>query len=156
MTGSPTHRYRASCSWEGSTGLGYDRYDRSHRAAARPASADLQLSADPSFLGRPERLNPEQLLLLAASSCQLLAFLAGAARARLDVGPYDDDADAVMPEDDPPVRLTAIRLRPRITVRAPCTEERVRHLTGVAHRECFIANSFRGEMTIEPTVVILP
>jgi organic hydroperoxide reductase OsmC/OhrA len=155
MTATRTHHYRASCSWAGSTASGYDHYDRSHEGGAEPASASLALSSDPAFGGRPERLNPEQLLLLAASSCQLLSFLAVAARARLDVIAYHDDAEAVMPEDDPPLRVTDIWLRPRIEVRAPATTGRVLHLAEVAHRECFIANSFNGRMNIEPTVVIV-
>jgi organic hydroperoxide reductase OsmC/OhrA len=98
-------------------------------------------------------LNPEQLLLLAASSCQLLSFLAVAARARLDVVEYRDDAEAEMPEDDQPVRITRITLRPRITVRGEVTDARLTHLVEVAHRECYIANSVSSEIVIEPQFV---
>jgi organic hydroperoxide reductase OsmC/OhrA len=96
-------------------------------------------------------VNPEQMLLLAAASCQLLSFLAVAARARVDVVEYDDDAEAEMNMDDQPARITRITLRPRVVV-AGATRERVEHLVEVAHRECFIANSLRSEMTIEPTI----
>lgn len=146
------HRYRAQVAWEGSTGGGYDAYDRSHRAEAAPADARLTLASDPAFLGDPALLNPEQLLVLAASSCQLLSFLAVAARARIDVRSYEDEAEALMPEDDRPVRITAITLRPEVTVVAGPTVERVTHLLEVAHRECFIANSLRTEITLEPAV----
>jgi organic hydroperoxide reductase OsmC/OhrA len=100
--------------WSGSTGVGYDHYDRGHHARALPAADGIDLSSDPAFRGDPARTNPEQLLVLAASSCQLLSFLAVAARARLDVVAYTDAAEAVMPEDDPPVRITGITLRPHI------------------------------------------
>jgi organic hydroperoxide reductase OsmC/OhrA len=146
-----THRYSVTCAWTGSTAEGYDAYDRDHAATAPPADATLALSADPAFRGDHGRLNPEQLLVLAASSCQLLSFLAVAARARLDVLEYRDDAEAVMPEDDHPVRITRIRLRPAITVRGPVTEARLRHLCDVAHRECFIANSLSSDIVVEPT-----
>ena len=140
----------------GSTGLGYDRYDRTHEATAPPARAALTLASDPAFRGDPDLLNPEQLVVLAASSCQLLSFLAVAARARLDVRSYDDEAEATMPEDDPPLRLTTITLRPRVALGPGPTEERVRHLLEVAHRECFIANSLRSEIVLEPEITILP
>lgn len=146
------HRYTARCSWRGSTGAGYDAYDRSHEASAPPAGAALTLASDPAFLGDPSLLNPEQLVVLAASSCQLLSFLAVAARARIDVLEYDDEADAVMPEDDPPMRLTRITLRPSILVAEGPSEDRVLHLCEVAHRECFIANSLRTEVIVQPTV----
>lgn len=153
---STTHSYRTSLRWSGSTGAGYDAYDRTHEVRAEPASTTLSLAADPAFLGDPARLNPEQLLLAAASSCQLLSFLAVAARARVDVVDYSDDATAVMPEDDRPVRITRIVLRPAITVIAKDgqpTDERLTHLCEVAHRECFIANSIRSEVVVEPMFV---
>jgi organic hydroperoxide reductase OsmC/OhrA len=148
-----THRYTATSSWSGSTAVGYDHYGRAHRAESPPAAADLTISSDPAFLGDPSLLNPEQLLLLAASSCQLLSFLAVAARARLDVVEYRDDAEAEMPEDDQPVRVTRITLRPRITVRGEVTDARLTHLVEVAHRECYIANSVSSEIVIEPEFV---
>jgi organic hydroperoxide reductase OsmC/OhrA len=149
------HRYTASCAWQGSTAGGYDTYERTHETKAPPASATLQLSSDPVFLGDPALLNPEQLLVLAASSCQLLSFLAVAARARIDVIEYRDDADGEMPEDDLPMRVTRITLRPRITIRGDVDDARVRHLVEVAHRECFIANSLTTEVVVEPGISII-
>jgi organic hydroperoxide reductase OsmC/OhrA len=111
----------------------------------------LGLSSDPAFRGDPTRLNPEQLVLAAASSCQLLSFLAVAARARIDVIAYEDHASALMPEADRPVRITEIALRPTVTVRGDVSDERLAHLTEVAHRECYVANSLSSTITIAPT-----
>ena len=149
------HRYEAQCSWEGSTGVGYEAYERGHSARALPAAATLALSSDPAFRGDPARLNPEQLLVIAASSCQLLSFLAIAARARLDVRRYEDRAEGVMPEDDLPPRLTRIVLRPRIHLAAGPSEERVRHLVQQAHHECYIASSLKTEVVVEPELVFV-
>lgn len=154
----PVHRYRTTVTWSGSTGVGYHDYDRGHRATAPPAGAAIDLSSDPAFLGDPARLNPEQLVVLAASSCQLLSFLAVAARARIDVVDYHDDATAEMPEGDLPIRITTITLRPRIVVRGPADRPELRaridRLVGIAHQECFIANSLRSEVHVVPTVVV--
>ena len=102
--------------------------------------------------GDPSVLNPEQLLLMAASSCQMLWFLHLAAKARIDVVAYEDEAEALMPEDEEPVRITEITLRPRIAVNGDAAEERVRKLVDQAHGYCFIANSLNSSMRIEPTV----
>ena len=147
-----THHYRVRTSWSGSTGAGYETYGRAHTATSPPSPATLELSSDPAFRGDPALLNPEQLLVLAASSCQLLSFLAVAARARIDVVDYEDEGEGFMPEDDPPARVTRIVLRPRIRVAAGPTEERVRHLVEVGHRECFIANSLTTDVVVEPTI----
>jgi organic hydroperoxide reductase OsmC/OhrA len=148
------HRYTARTTWQGSTAQGYDAYERAHEGISEPAHAQLALSSDPAFKGDPARLNPEQLVVLAASSCQLLSFLAVAARARVDVTHYEDDAEAIMPDADRPVRITRITLRPRITIRdgAP-SDERLRKLVETAHRQCYVANSLRSEIVVEPTFV---
>jgi organic hydroperoxide reductase OsmC/OhrA len=113
---------------------------------------ELALSGDAAFRGDPARLNPEQLLLAAAVSCQLLAFLAVAARARIEVLSYEDAGEADMPEAVQPMRITAIRLRPRITVAAGTSEARVHKLVALAHRECFIANSLSAEMDVQAKI----
>jgi organic hydroperoxide reductase OsmC/OhrA len=149
---SEIHRYATVTSWTGSTGVGYGAYGRTHTAAADPAEQALTLAADPAFKGDPRLLNPEQLLVLAASSCQLLSFLAVAARARIDVVAYEDRATAEMPEEPRPARVTRIVLRPRITVRGEMPRgTRLLHLVEVAHRECFIANSLTSQIEIQPS-----
>jgi organic hydroperoxide reductase OsmC/OhrA len=148
--GQREHRYAARLTWSGSTAEGYEGYDRGHEASCPPAAVPLALSSDPAFRGDASKLNPEQLLVLAASSCQLLSFLAVAARARVDVVAYEDDAEGVMPERDEPMRITRILLRPRITVAGDTPVERLRHLVETAHRHCFVANSLRSEIALEP------
>ena len=146
-----THRYETRLSWTGSTGLGWDHYGRGHSATAPPAEQEVRLTTGESK-GDPSVLNPEQLLLMAASSCQLLSFLHVAAKARIDVVAYEDDADALMPEDDEPMRITEITLRPRIVIEGDASEERIRKLVDTAHEYCFIANSLNSAMSIQPTV----
>jgi organic hydroperoxide reductase OsmC/OhrA len=148
-----THRYETRLRWTGSTGLGWDRYDREHVAVAPPAEQEVRLTTGEAK-GDPSVLNPEQLLLMAASSCQALWFLHLAAKARLDVVEYADDATALMPEDDPPVRITEITLRPRIVVAGDASEERIRKLAQTAHEHCYIANSLNGELRLDPQIVV--
>ena len=149
---TPVHSYAAHVAWSGSTAVGYDAYDRSHTASCPPARASLELNSDPAFGGDPAKLNPEQLLVAAASSCQLLSFLAVAARARIDVRDYRDDAGGTMDMSDRPARVGRIELRPRIVVAPGPTEERVRELCATAHRHCFIANSVSTEIVVSPRV----
>jgi organic hydroperoxide reductase OsmC/OhrA len=147
------HTYRAQVQWTGSTGAGYADYPRAHSAYLPPAAEGLDLSAHESFNGDPELPNPEQLLVLAASSCQLLSFLALAARRGLDVLGYRDEASGEMPENSAPRRITRITLRPTVKV-APGTDiSTVQKLLYEAHRECYIANSLKSETRLEPTVV---
>jgi organic hydroperoxide reductase OsmC/OhrA len=156
------HTYTSHVAWSGSTADGYAAYDRRHAGAMPGGGLVVPLSGDAAFGGDAAVPNPEQLLVLAAASCQLLSFLAVAARARLEVLHYVDDAVGRMPDTREPVGLTEIRLYPRITVvdrvvgrATPVTEQRVRQLCEVAHRECYIANSLRTEVVVEPTISLV-
>jgi organic hydroperoxide reductase OsmC/OhrA len=146
-----THHYETRLRWTGSTGLGWEAYDRAHTAVAPPAEQEIRLTTGEAK-GDPRILNPEQLLVMAASSCQLLWFLHLAAKARIDVVEYDDDATGLMPDDNEPVRITEITLRPRIAIAGEASEERVRKLVQTAHEHCFIANSLKSEVRLEPRV----
>jgi organic hydroperoxide reductase OsmC/OhrA len=145
------HRYRAGLRWHGSTGAGWDSYAREHAASAPPAAQEVALTTGEAQ-GDPSVLNPEQLLVMAASSCQMLWFLHLAAKARIDVVEYEDDAEGVMPADREPTRVTEIALRPRIVVASDTGEERVRKLLATAHEHCYIANSLNSSITIEPRI----
>jgi organic hydroperoxide reductase OsmC/OhrA len=146
----PVHRYRATCAWSGSTASGYETYHRAHVVTTPPVAEPWTMSSDAAFGGDPRRVNPEQLLVASAASCQLLSFLAVAARARQEVIAYRDQAEAVMPEGEKPLRVTDIYLRPHITVPPPADEAKLRRLVEVAHRECFIANSINAAIHISP------
>jgi organic hydroperoxide reductase OsmC/OhrA len=148
-----THRYETRVHWTGSTGLGWEHYDRTHVAASPGAAQEVRVTTGESK-GDPSILNPEELLLMAASSCQMLWFLHLAAKARVDVVEYEDDALALMPSEPEPVRITEIALRPRIVVAGEASEERVIKLAHLAHEHCFIANSLNSHMTLSPTIEV--
>lgn len=147
------HTYQTHLLWEGSTGSGYRAYSRDHLAVA-PPSTEVQLSADPHFRGNAGLLNPEQLLVMAASSCQLLSFLAVAARRGVDVLSYEDDAVGLMPTDNDPMRITEITLRPHVVV-ADVDADAVVELVHEAHDECYIANSLDCPVAVHPSVSVV-
>ena len=92
-----------------------------------------------------------QRRVFAAATCQLLSFLAVAARARIDVVSYEDNASGEMPDGRNPW-IERIVLRPVVQYRGDTREERVVHLLDLAHEECYIANSLRTTITLEPRV----
>ncbi|WP_396657061.1 OsmC family protein [Microbacterium sp.] len=147
------HHYATSLAWTGSTSSGYAAYGRAHDV--RFSEDVLTLSADEAFRGDPALPNPEQLLLAAVSSCQLLSFLALAALERVDVVSYRDDAAAVMPAGAEPMRITRIDLAPRVQVRGADRDEVVR-LIHRAHDTCYVANSLSAEVVVAPSIEVLP
>jgi organic hydroperoxide reductase OsmC/OhrA len=148
-----THVYVAQVRWQGSTGVGYRQYSRAHQVTASPADGVLDLSADPHFGGDMRFLNPEQLLVMAAGSCQLLSFLALAARRRVDIVGYEDNARALMSDDARPVRIERIELSPVIHVMRGTDHDSVQALVQLAHEECYVANSLTSSVVIDARVM---
>ncbi|MEU3959545.1 OsmC family protein [Streptomyces buecherae] len=148
-----THTHRTHPHWDGSTADGVRGSSRDHTAVAPPAAARVDLSADPAFRGDPDRLNPEQLVVMAASSCQMLSFLGAAARAGMTVLGYDDEASSHLDPTAEPPRLAAIRLRVTVRVAAGTGPARVREIAERAHRSCYVANSLSVPVEVATTVV---
>jgi organic hydroperoxide reductase OsmC/OhrA len=142
-------RFSARTSWSGSTGAGWEHYDRAHTAHVAEQTVTLTTAEEK---GDPRLANPELLLLAAASSCQMLWFLHLAAKARIDVVGYEDRCEADMPDD----RFTRLVLRPEITVQGDASEERVLKLCEQAHRHCNIAKSLSCTVGLEPRVALAP
>lgn len=146
------HHYAATIAWAGTTASGYAVYRREHDVDW--SGEVLTLSADAAFRGDASLPNPEQLLLAAASSCQLLSFLAVASLAGIDVVSYRDEATAVMPAGVIPMRITRIDLAPRIGVKY-ADQDTVLRLLREAHDGCYIANSTSADVVVTPTVEVL-
>jgi organic hydroperoxide reductase OsmC/OhrA len=144
------HSYSTQVAWSGSTAAGYESYNREH--TLRAADQDLRMSGDASFGGDPRLLNPELLVVAAASACQLLEFLAIASKARIDVLEYSDEAEGTMDESDEPARIQRIVLRPRIRVAEGPSREKVERLVRLAHEYCYVANSLRSEIEVQAEI----
>ena len=145
--------YRAAVEWTREAVEG--GYSRAHRwrfdgGADVPASASPQILKPP--LSDPAGVDPEEALVASASSCHMLFFLALADKAGFTVRAYRDEAVGVMEKDDRGrVSITRITLRPVIEYdgRAPSGDELDR-LHHQAHEHCYIANSIRAEIEVEP------
>jgi organic hydroperoxide reductase OsmC/OhrA len=147
--------HRTQVRWtRGAEPFGYETYDRTHRWRFG-GGTELDASAAPEYKGRAELPNPEEALVAALSSCHMLTFLALAARRRLVVDSYTDDAVGHMEKNaDGKLAITRVELRPRVVFsgeKQPTVEELAR-MHELSHRECFIANSVKTEVSVVPAV----
>lgn len=139
-----THQYAVTVTWTGNTGSGtsdHRSYSRDHevRAGDNPL---LVGSADPNFRGDPTRWNPEELLVAAISQCHMLWYLALAAKAKVVVTAYRDDAQGEMETHrDGSGEFTSVTLRPHVSVADASMIETADALHEAAKRMCFIARS---------------
>lgn len=149
--------HRATVEWTASGGpFTQNRYSRGHRlrfdgGAEVAASASPQVVPEP--MSDPAGVDPEEMLVASAASCHMLWFLDLARQAGLDVAAYRDEAGGTLGRGaDGRLAITRIVLRPRIEFAgdAPdaATLQRLHH---DAHERCFIANSLKSEIVVEPS-----
>jgi organic hydroperoxide reductase OsmC/OhrA len=115
-------------------------------------TCELPMSSAPDYRGDASRANPEQLFVAALSSCQALTFLYLAARKGIHVVGYADDAEGELESVDGRLRMTQVRLRPRIVTAGDVDAADVVALVHKAHHGCFIANSVTAAVEIVPAV----
>jgi organic hydroperoxide reductase OsmC/OhrA len=144
--------YEANITWTGNLGQdtsAYTAYGRDHvvRAAGKP---DLPMSADRAFRGNPARHNPEDLLVVAISSCHMLWYLHLCANAGIIVRAYEDRPSGPLIES-PERHFESVLLRPKVTIEFGDLQEALR-LHQDAHKKCFIANSVNFPVLFEPAI----
>lgn len=137
-------QHRMKLEWiRGNVDFSYQSYSRNHTWTF-PSGTVVNASAAPKYLGDSSRVDPEEALVAAISSCHMLTFLAIASRKRIVVDRYTDDAVGTMSENDAGrLAVTEVVLRPAITFadNTRVTEEDIQRMHELAHHECFIANS---------------
>jgi organic hydroperoxide reductase OsmC/OhrA len=148
-----THHYKAMVSWTGNTGDNtrtYQSYKRNYTVSIQH-KPDLHGSADSAFRGDPDRYNPEEMLLMAVSSCHMLWFLHLCADNGIEVVEYTDRAEGIMEETaGGGGHFTGILLSPEVIITDRSKTELANALHEQAGKKCFITNSCRFPVTYAP------
>lgn len=149
--------HTANVRWErGEQPFVDNRYSRLHRwsfdgGAEVPGSSSPHTVRAP--LSDPAAVDPEEAFVASLASCHMLWFLSLAAKRGFRVDRYVDEAEGVMARNERgKLAITVVTLRPEVKFsgeKVP-TREDLEGLHHEAHEECFIANSVRSEVRLEP------
>ncbi|MBL8548588.1 MAG: OsmC family protein [Hyphomonadaceae bacterium] len=146
----------ATISWKrGDASFADGKYSRFHEisfdgGAIMPGSSSPSVVREP--MSRADAVDPEEMLVAALSSCHMLTFLDLARRDGFVIDSYVDAAKGVMEKiGEHRFALTRVTLRPQIAWggdKRPTPAE-LEDLHHRSHELCFIANSFKGDVTVE-------
>lgn len=145
--------HRITLNWQRNTAT-FERgnYPKDHQVRYLGGQT-LEVSSAVAFGGNAELADPEQMLLSALSSCHLLTFLAVAANRGYVVDAYLDDAECALGKNsDGAMAVINATLRPTVRFagdKRPDAEEFAK-LHERAHKGCFIGQSVKTEVRIEP------
>ncbi|MFZ5841601.1 MAG: OsmC family protein [Pseudomonadota bacterium] len=150
-------QYSAEIIWQrGEQAFLDNRYSRNHLMRF-DGGVELPGSASPHVVPLPysdaAAVDPEELFVAALSSCHMLWFLSIAAKQGFRVDRYHDNAAGVMTKNgDGKLAMTTVTLRPQVQFSGDKTPSRaeLEALHHQAHEECFIANSVRSAVVLEP------
>lgn len=132
-----------------------DSYHRDHEWTFSGGIV-LPASASPGYGGNGSRVNPDEAVVAATASCHMLTFLAIAAKQRLTVVSYVDQPQGTLEKNaEGRMAISQIRLRPRVVFEGEISADKLSRLHDSAHRNCFVANSLRCDVTIEPDTAVL-
>ncbi|MEZ5975576.1 MAG: OsmC family protein [Planctomycetota bacterium] len=141
--------HKATIAWRMDDGeFTYETYPRDHEI--RVEKLTIPASSAPEFKGNPDHMDPEQGLVAAISSCHMLTFLAICAKKKIGVRSYTDEAVGVLEaNEEKKLAVTRVTLHPRVEFDGPAPDaETLEKLHDSAHRNCFIANSVKCEVTV--------
>jgi organic hydroperoxide reductase OsmC/OhrA len=147
--------HRIHLDWtRGDAPFTYEGYSRNHEIRFKDGVA-VTVSSAAAYRGDPAHADPEDLLVAALSSCHMLSFLAICAKKRLTVESYRDDAVGFLENDAPEGQkprwwVTRVILRPAVRFAETPDAEIVAHVHHLAHEQCFIANSVKTDVRVEP------
>jgi len=150
--------HRATVQWRRGADADFarGRYSRVHEWRF-DGGAQVRASASPHVVRAPwsdaSAVDPEEAYVAALSSCHMLWFLSLAAAEGFVVESYEDEAVGHM-QDIRPQRqaVTEVILRPRVVFDpAHATDAaQLEALHHKAHDHCFLANSVKTTIRIEP------
>jgi len=146
--------HRAQLRWKRtSPDFTYQSYNRAHNILFKDGAIVLPSSSAPEFRGDSERVDPEEAFVASLSGCHMLTFLAICARRRLTLDSYEDEASGRLEKGEgEKLWMAHVTLRPlvRFAPDVGVSAAQLSELHHLAHGECFIANSVKTEVAVEP------
>jgi organic hydroperoxide reductase OsmC/OhrA len=144
--------HRAAVEWRRETpGFEVREYNRAHTLRFKDGAYAVPGDTTPAFAGQGDGADPEALYAASMAACHMLTFLALAARQGIVVDAYADAPSAFLERDATgKTWVTRVVLKPRISFAGEVAPETLAQLHARAHRGCFLAQSVKTEITVEP------
>jgi organic hydroperoxide reductase OsmC/OhrA len=138
------HTFTTSVKWTG---------DRTWVLKSRDAP-EIHGSSPPVFGGQAGNWSPEDLMIASVNACTLSTFISLSLREGFEFISYESTIEGILERPDKGYLFTKMIIRPRIQVASAEDIPAVLENLEKAHRNCFMGNSVRSEIILEPEVTV--
>jgi peroxiredoxin-like protein len=115
--------------------------------------APITTGAPPEFKGRAGDWSPEHLLVASLNSCYMLTFLAIAEFSKIAIVSFSASAKGKLEKaEGGTYQITEIVVKPRVVIASANDLARMPRILEKAKENCFISNSIKSKIAIEPEV----
>ncbi len=138
--------HKVQVQWHKQGQFNHEGFDRTHTAMASNTTVPMAAA------NTPNHVDPEQALTFSLASCHMLTFLALAAKKRLVVSAYQDNAVGFLGVNAQGKNwVERIELYPQVQFEGKAPDaETLNKMHEKAHDHCFIANSVLTKVLIKP------
>jgi len=140
----PLYCYEAEVEWTG---------QRKGQLRSR-SLLSIEVGAPPEFQGHEGIWTPEHFFVGSVASCYMTTFVAIAELSKLDFISFRCAARASLEKlEGQGYQVTKITLAPTVVLRNERDHDRASRILEKAEKNCFISNSIKSEVVLEPTVL---
>ncbi|HEX9145454.1 MAG TPA: OsmC family protein [Candidatus Binatia bacterium] len=113
----------------------------------------VSVGAPPEFNGREGNWSPEQLLVASVNTCYMLTLIAIAENSKIGLVSLISSAKGKLEKvQGAGYQITEITIKPKVVVASPKDVERVSRIVEKAKQNCFVSNSIKSSITVEPEI----
>jgi organic hydroperoxide reductase OsmC/OhrA len=138
------HKFDVSLKWDYETDSGIAR------AGSR---MPLLFGPPPEFGGTELTWSPEHLLAASVASCYITTFMSFAKRMKVIVTDFRISCKTEFEKKENGFEATRYLLRPLVEIHGNPGQQALDNLFEKAKKYCFISNSVKGEIVIEPNIL---
>jgi len=140
-----THHYETTVEWTAGR-------QGTVTAPGRPAIA---IGVPPEFGGSDDTWSPEHLCAASVNACVMLTFAIIAGNSKVAFRAYSATATATLEKvEGAGTVVTRVAVSPRVTIGPEVDRAKIERLVKMAERNCYISNSLKATVTVEPEIVV--
>lgn len=141
-----SHTYQVDLTWN---------TERKGEISSPVLNQKIEVATPPEFpKGMAGIWSPEHLFTAAVSSCFMTTFLAIAENSNLEFSSLSCPAEGILDKKDGKFAMTAIVLKPVLTIPNEADREKAEKIMIKAEKACLISNSITSEIHLETEVLI--